>query len=288
MNLNLIKNLIYVVYPSGLGGEFLSYIASQTIKNCNKNTTCAIPNLNGAMTTLCPFRSFADITLTEDIVNKGYFDTNKNVNYNNSFVCRDHPTDRLYNFLLQNYPNVKLIILMPEEYDIYFATINIKKVDEEIESTKENLDCFLNYNYKELLCNELTTKNWNHDTTESLIDYKPYYQKLLNVFYKEKQWWKSELWGLVSSVLNNYDFQHNPNHEEIILQRANAYKNDIKNLQKYIDNFDCLVIKGTTYKNNSDDFFNILKNKFNVVENKVVKTEFLNWIEHNNKLAGIN
>ena len=70
LNVNDIKKLIYVVYPSGLGGEFLSYIISNSIVDCNRNSANLNAELNGAWQGSCLFHFFADVPTNEDCVNQ--------------------------------------------------------------------------------------------------------------------------------------------------------------------------------------------------------------------------
>ena len=285
LNVNNIKKLIYVIYPSGLGGEFLSYIISNSIVDCNRNSANLNPELNGAWQGNCLFQFFADVSTNEDRVNQEYIEKH-NPDFSKWFVCKDHPRDDLYKFLLKKYPYAKIILLMPDGPDKYFANLCISKTSKLIEATEENLNKFLSHNYKELFAIKPVPPNWDHYTTEKLVNYQPYYKKLKEVYFSSKYWRWSELWFLVSSILNNGTYlKHNPNIEDLINDRANEYNQDIKNLQGYINNFDTLIIPGNCYKKSPDKFFTFLSSKFKINYSNNIKDEFQDWINNNNKIV---
>ena len=284
MKLNSIKKLIYVVYPSGLGGEFLSYIISHSVIDCNKNSIFLIPDLNGAWHSPCIFRFFAEIQENETPILQNYIDDH-NVDFSKWLVCRDHHRDNLYNFLINNFPDVKIIVLMPELNDEYFAKLCTYKTSKLLDATEENLKDFISHNYNEFFSNVPITRNWNHETSETLIDYRPYMKRFREKFFHSKEWFFSELWLLASSILNNGSYlEHNPNIEELIRGRRKAYENDIKHLNLYINNFDTLVIPGNIYKKSYKQFFKILSSKFDILPSEKIKKEFKLWIDTNNKI----
>jgi len=283
--LNSIKKLIYVIYPSGLGGEFLSYIISNSIVNCNKNSANINPELNNAWQGSCLFQFFSDIRINDTPVNQEYIKKHSH-NFSKWFVCKDHPGDKLYKFLLKNFSNAKIIILIPELNDEYYAKMCIYKTNKLLDATEENLNKFLLHNYNEFFSEIPTTRNWNHETSKTLIDYRPYMKKFRERFFSSKKWWRPELWLLASSILNNGTYlNHNSDVNELVSNRTKEYENDIKNLKPYINNFDTLVIPGSCYKQTPTEFFKHLSSKFNINVSKNVVHEFQKWIDINNKIA---
>ena len=162
--LDKIKKLIYVIYPSGLGGEFLSYIISNSIVNCNQNFADLNPNLTGAWQGSCLFNFSANAY--GNYINQLYI-KETTPDFSKWFVCKDHPIDSVYNFLLKNFPNVKLIVLLPEKNDRYFGKICIHKTNKLIDATEKNLNAFLSIVYKELFAKTPVPRNWNHTTSET-------------------------------------------------------------------------------------------------------------------------
>ena len=284
LNVNDIKKLIYVVYPSGLGGEFLSYIISNSIVDCNRNSANLNAELNGAWQGSCLFHFFADVPTNEDCINQEYI-KEQNPDFSKWFVCKDHHKDKLYEFLLKEHPHTKVILLMPNGADEYFANLCVAKTNKLLDATEKTLNDFLAVNYKEFFIKEPTPPNWNHETHETLVDYQPYMEELRETFFASKQWWRTELWSLVSSILNNGTYlKHNPNLVELIINRALEYDKDIEQLQPYINNFDTLVIPGDSYKKTPEQFFNILSLHFNILPSKQTIKEFQLWIDTNNKI----
>lgn len=279
-----VEKLIYVIYPSGLGGEFLSYIISNSIVDCNRNSANLNAELNGAWQGSCLFHFFADVPTNEDHVNQKYI-KEYNPDFSKWFVCKDHHRDKLYEFLLKEHPHTNVILLMPNSADEYFANLCVSKTNKLLDATAENLNKFLLHNYKEFFINGPTTRNWNHETHEILVDYRPYMEELRKKFFASHQWWRTELWPLVSSILNNGTYlKHNPNLAQLIIDRALEYDKDIEQLQPYINNFDTLVIPGDSYKKTPEQFFKILSSKFNIFPSNKIKEEFQSWINFNNAI----
>ncbi len=282
--LDRIKKLIYVIYPSGLGGEFLSYIISNSIVNCNRNFANLNPELTGAWQGSCLFHFFADVNGDDNFINRQYVD-NFNPDFSKWVVCKDHHRNILYEFLLKNFPDVKIIVLMPDGPEEYFAKLCVHKTSILLDATEENLQKFLSLSYKELISSDPTTKHWDHNTTKQLIDYRPYYKKLREVYFSSEQWWRPELYDLISSILNDGTYlQHDPNLDNLIYHRKQEFIKDIINLQKYIDNFDTLVIPGNCYKESTKQFFIYLASKFNVNPSQQIINEFQSWINVNNEI----
>jgi len=282
--LNSIKKLIYVIYPSGLGGEFLSYIISNSIVNCNKNSANINPELNNAWQGSCLFHFISDVTTPNDHINQEYIKEH-NPDFSKWFVCKDHHRNKLYEFLLKEHSHTKVILLMPTGADEYFANLCVSKTNKLLDATEENLNKFLLHNYKEFFIKEPTPPNWNHETHRTLVDYQPYMKELRKKFFASKQWWRTELWLLVSSILNNGTYlEHNPNLAELVINRALEYTNDIEQLQPYIDSFDTLIIPGDSYKTTHNQFFKILSSKFDISPSDKIKEKFQSWIDKNNDL----
>ena len=105
--------------------------------------------------------------------------------------------------------------------------------------------------------------------------------ELKKKFFASKQWWRTELWPLVSSILNNGTYlKHNPNLAQLIIDRALEYDKDIEQLQPYINNFDTLVIPGDSYKKTPEQFFKILSSKFNIFpSNKIKEDNYKNMVD---------
>jgi hypothetical protein len=110
-------------------------------------------------------------------------------------------------------------------------------------------------------------------------------EELRETFFASKQWWRTELWSLVSSILNNGTYlNHNSDVNELVSNRAKEYENDIKNLKPYINNFDTLAIPGNCYKESTKQFFIYLASKFNVNPSQQIINEFQSWINVNNEI----
>ena len=279
-----IEKLIYVIYPSGLGGEFLSYVISNSIVDCNQNFAKLNPELTDAWHGHCLFHFISDVVVADDHINQEYI-KEQNPDFSKWFVCKDHHRDKLYEFLLKEHPHTKVILLMPNGADEYFANLCVAKTNKLLDATEKTLNDFLAVNYKEFFIKEPTPPNWNHETHETLVDYQPYMEELRETFFASKQWWRTELWPLVSSILNNgFYLEHNPNLEELVIDRALEYNSDIDQLQPYINNFDTLIIPGDSYKKTTEQFFKILSSNFNISPSNKINEKFQLWIDKNNDL----
>jgi len=279
-----IEKLIYVIYPSGLGGEFLSYVISNSIVDCNQNFAKLNPELTDAWHGHCLFHFISDVVVPDDHINQEYI-KEQNPDFSKWFVCKDHHRDKLYEFLLKEHPHTKVILLMPNGADEYFANLCVAKTNKLLDATENTLNDFLAVNYKELFYKEPTPPNWNHETRETLVDYQPYMKELRKKFFASPQWWRTELWPLVSSILNNgFYLRHNPNLEELVIDRALEYNSDIEQLQPYINNFDTLIISGDSYKKTTEHFFKMLSSKFDISPSNKIKEKFQSWIDKNNDL----
>ena len=280
-----IEKLIYVIYPSGLGGEFLSYVISNSIIDSNKNIATLNPELTDAWHGHCLFHFISDTLTAEDHINQQYIEKH-NPDFSKWFVCKDHHRDKLYEFLLKEHPHTKIILLMPDSADEYFATLCVSKTNKLLDATEENLNKFLLHNYKEFFINGPTPRNWNHETHEILVDYQPYMEELKKTFFASKKWWRTELWPLVSSILNNGTFlKHNPNLADLVTDRVLEYNKDIEQLQPYINKFDTLVIPGNCYKLTPTEFFKHLSSKFDISPSDKIKETFQSWIDKNNAIV---
>lgn len=297
-----LSKLDYVVYPSGLGGEFMSHLISRSLDDnkqtiWHENPIKRLPEyeIGGAWSTANLFYSCNDIIDGEydKLLNHVFLrHHNYELDWTKRFICKDHCTERNFKFLKDHFPDTRVVLLFPQEEDIYWANVVTHKLARFIPTSKKGLHAFLEMNYKELLIDEELPRNWQDNNDYETCNYhREYYRKFMQHARTSEGWYFTELFQIIADLFwQGYsDKKHNSDLSEYAKDRAKEYTKDIEMLKKYQDNFKCVRISGHIYNNahKVDGFKIYIQNKFkynNLNFSEEQRKDLYTWVDYNDRL----